>query len=350
MTTDRRPPEDVHVDYRDIVTLGTHGPVDASMGLELLRAETAHLAQRGDECYERSLELLESDSRGQFCLATVAFREVTRIYPVHKANWHSGERLPLHQAAELGGELTFLALRGHYKAAYQKLREALEMVALQVFFYCVQDCSLARSWGRGESRTPSFRKMVARIVADERCVPIVEAFCLDRSLISVYDRLGAYVHTRGLPTTTMGLTGSNTILFDEPSFQRYCEYFEEVTHVSVLLLAAFFPAAVIPLDAFRKLGHFDPGWLPRNDHVVSIRSVLSPKEISALETNAGRNPWFAEVVRTLDSLPDLSSEEIEQTYQEFQAAIREGPEKTLAVLKHENAKLEVDLHRRRADD
>jgi len=185
------------------------------------------------------------------------------------------------------------------------------------------------------------RNMLDSIAGDQRCSEIAASFILKESITSLYDRLGAYVHTRGVPSTTMGLTGSNNILFSETALKRYCEFFEEVTHASILLLAAFFPAAVIPMDAFRKLGHFDPGWLPRDDHVMSIRRVLSPIEVSELESNASRNPWFLAVAKRLASLPYLSPEEIEQTYQQFQAAVREGPESIQALLKRTNALLEV---------
>ena len=334
-------PDGVYVDYRDLFALGTHGPVDASAALALLRTEIEHSAQRGDNCFEQTLEMLKSGCYEHFCLSTAAFREATRVYPLYRSNWHSGERLPLQHAGELGAESALLTCRGHYKVAYQKLREILELVALQLHFYIAQDYSLVRAWGRAEARTPSMRKMLDSIAGDQRCSEIAASFILKESITSLYDRLGAYVHTRGVPSTTMGLTGSNNILFSETALKRYCEFFEEVTHASILLLAAFFPAAVIPMDAFRKLGHFDPGWLPRDDHVMSIRRVLSPIEVSELESNASRNPWFLAVAKRLASLPYLSPEEIEQTYQQFQAAVREGPESIQALLKRTNALLEV---------
>jgi len=343
MCNDRKtPPEGVYLDYVEFHSIGTYGPIDAVTALKILGSEVEDAAARGTDCLEKSCGFLSREkSLAPFALATVALREVTRVYPVQQSNWHSGERIPLGHASEVALESVLLACRGHYKAAYQRLREILEMVVLQVFFYILQDESLVKAWGRAEIRTPPFRKMLVACVKNPRCSSVADVIGLKKSISSVYDELGAYVHTRGLPSTTMGLSGSNTIRFSAPALQHFCSLFLKVTHATVKLLASYFPAAIISTHAFEKMGHLDPGWLPREDHVNSIRSVLTQDEIKQLERNAERNPWFCGVLRHLAGLPDLTPEQKEDTYQELQAATRKGPREAQSVLKRANAQLEV---------
>jgi hypothetical protein len=334
------PPEGIHLDYEEILSTGTHGPIDAAAALRILLTEVEDANTRGDECLEKSREHLSHDEGfADFALATAALREVTRVYPIHRSNWHSGERIPLGHAWEVAWESVLLSYRGHYKAAYQRLREVLEMVVLQQFFYISQDESMVRSWGRAEMRTPSFRKMLRACANDARCSSVATALHLEESIGSLYDLLGAYVHTRGLPSTTMGLGGSNTIRFSVPALERFCSFFVGITHAATVLLASYFPAAIIPMYAFKKMGHLDPGWLPREDHVNSIRLVLAQDEIELLERNAEGNAWFSEVARRLAELPDLTPEQEENTYQELQEAVRKGPREAQRVLKRANALL-----------
>jgi len=135
------------------------------------------------------------------------------------------------------------------------------------------------------------------------------------TLTKIYDDLGAYVHSRGIPTIGMGLMGSNFPAFNRDAFKRFLTLFISVAHICVVALASFFPAAIIYVPAFAKFGHLYPTWLPRKHGVHCIRSVLSEEEIVILKRIAERNTWFKQVVIKVDSLPDLTHDQIEHTYQ-----------------------------------
>lgn len=335
------PPPGIYPDYREMITLGTHGPIGVETSLELLRMETEQGQDRGTAAFEQSwTHLREISSFASFARATSALREATRVYPVTQDNWHSGERIPLIHAWEVASESVLLALRSHYKSAYQRLRETLEMVVLQLFFYTTEDKSIVPTWGRGETRTPSFRAMLRRCATNELYAEASKHLGIEDSMRQAYDDLSAYIHTLGVPATSMGLRGSNILSFSPAGLERFCGFYVGVARLSVLMLGAFFPPTVIPVPAFRKMGHFDPGWLPRKDHVDCICGILAPDEIRFLRHLAEGNTWFQGVVQKLNQLPDLTQEQTDRTYDEFQEAVREGLQAVQELLKKTNALVE----------
>ena len=340
--TDRPiPPLGVSTDYCDIFALGTHGPIDTQIALALLRTETEHRHERGSSALAQSWRFVqEQEKRGPFLRAYCAFRELTQVYPITKHNWHSGERIPLIHAWETASESVVLAFRAHYKSAYQRLREVLELVVLQQFFYTSRDKSIVATWGRGETRTPSFKTMLKRCGENRLYAEASDDLGITEKITQAYDDLGAYIHTRGVPATGMGLSASNTLAFSPAALGRFCGFFFGVARLSVLMLASFFPPAVVAVPAFQKLGHRDPAWLPRRDHVDCICSILAEDECSFLRKLAEKNAWFQRVVAKLDQLPDLTPEERDRTYDELQGAAKKGPHKVQELLKATNALVE----------
>ena len=337
--TDRPiPPLGVSTDYCDIFALGTHGPIDTQIALALLRTETEHRHERGSSALAQSWRFVqEQEKRGPFLRAYCAFRELTQVYPITKHNWHSGERIPLIHAWETASESVVLAFRAHYKSAYQRLREVLELVVLQQFFYTSRDKSIVATWGRGETRTPSFKTMLDRCGENRLYAKASHNLGITEGIRQAYDDLGAYIHTRGVPATGMGPSGSNTLAFSPAALGRFCGFFLGVARLSVLMIASFFPPAVVAVPAFQKLGHRDPGWLPRRDKVDCICSILAEDECSSLRRLAEKNTWFQRVVAKLDQLPDLTPEERDRTYDELQVALKESPHKAHELLKATNA-------------
>ena len=335
------PPPGVSPDYQDLFALGTHGPIDAEAAFAVLRKETEHRNERGSAAVEQSWVFVqEQENRIPFIRAYSALREVTQIYPITQHNWHSGERIPLVHAWETASESVVLAFRAHYKSAYQRLREVLELVVLQQFFYTLRDKSIVPTWGRGETRTPSFKTMLKKCERNRLYAEASEHLSIWEKTAQAYDDLGAYIHTRGVPATAMGLSGSNTLAFSAPALSRFCGFFLGVTRLLVLMLGSFFPPAIVPVPAFQKLGHRDPAWLPRKDHVDCICSVLTGNELSYLRQLAERNQWFQRVVTKLGQLPDLTRDQRDRTYEELEEAAKKGPQEVQEMLKASNALVE----------
>ena len=335
------PPPGVSPDYRDLFVLGTHGPIDTEVAFRVLREETQHRDARGRAALEQSWAFVhEQENHIPFIRAFCAFREVTQVYPITRHNWHSGERIPLIHAWETASESVVLAFRAHYKSAYQRLREVLELEVLQQFFYTSRDKSIIPAWGRGETRTPPFRTMLKRCAKSSVYAEASDRFGIAEKIAQAYDDLGAYVHTRGIPTTGMGLSASNTLAFSPPALGKFCGFFFGIARLSVLMLGSFFPPAIVALPAFEKFGHRDPAWLPRKDHVDCICSILTEDEHAFLVKLAEKNAWFQRVVAKLNRLPDLTPEEKDRTFEEIQEAVKKSPERAQELFKATNALVE----------
>jgi hypothetical protein len=194
--------------------------------------------------------------------------------------------------------------------------------------------------GRGEKRTPTLNSMLNQLSQNSLYQMANSKMDISKRISTLYDDLGAYVHTRGVPTVSMGLTGSNIALFTAEAIDRFFVLFTTMSHLCVVLLAIFFPAAIIHVPAFEKFGHLHPIWLPRKDHVNAIRSSLSETELQALEHLATKNTWFQETVAKVNTFPNLSKAEIHETYRKLELASEQGPERLIQLLKETNRILE----------
>lgn len=335
------PPPGIKPDYDDVFSVGTEGPIDDETAFRILQVETEHREQRSEIALRQSwIYIQEQEKHIPFTRAYCALREASRLYPITAQNCHSGERIPLIHAWETASEAVLLAFRAHYKSSYQRLREVVELVVLQQFFYTTCDKSIVTAWGRGKRRTPNLRMMLKTCGRNPLYKEASDHLGITENILHAWDDLGAYIHTRGVPATSMGLTGSNTLAFSPDALSRFSGFFLGVARLSILMLAAFFPAGVIPVPAFEKLGHLDPGWLPRKDHVECISSILTQTEQSFLRGLAGKNEWFQRILAKLNRMMALTEEEIDRTYEDLQTAVAEGLEAMQRLLKETNSVLE----------
>ena len=337
----RKLPPGIRADYETVYAVGTHGPINEDAIVSILHTELNPQFQGSLAAIEQSWSYIRQDTVSKdFLKAYAAFREVTQIYPLSAENWHSGERIPISHAKEVATDALVLAFQAHYKSAYKSLREIFELIVLQAYFYKEKDKSIIGKWGRGEERTSLLKIMLKQLGQDSLYQAGDKKLNVSNRISKIYDDLGAYVHTRGVPTVTMGLTGSNILVFTPDALDRFLTLFTSVAHLCVMFLAIFFPAAIIHVPAFAKFGHLDPVWLPRKDKVDSIRSILSKKELKALDDLASQNAWFQQLVVKINALPDLSKAEVDETYERLEAASRQGPEQLIRILKEANKVLE----------
>lgn len=109
--------------------MGTDGTIDEKGATEMLLAELTPRLQESNVAVQRSLHYLqESKEGGGFLRTYAAFHEAACVYPVTSRNRHSGERIPLEYVQEVATDAVVLAFQAHYRSAYQRLREVLEMV------------------------------------------------------------------------------------------------------------------------------------------------------------------------------------------------------------------------------
>lgn len=309
-------PPGIKTDYERVLAVGTHGAIDEKFATEILSAEITPRFQESDVAVQKSLRYLrESWVGGDFLRTYAAFREGACIYPITSRNRHSGERIPLVHAEEVATDAVVLAFQAHYKSAYQCLREVMEMVLLQVYFSKARDKSTIGKWGRGETQTPKLKAMLDAIAKDVLFQVGDKKLNIAEKLRRTYWDLSAYTHTRGVPTINMGLVGSNVLAFTPDALDRFFVLFVSACRLCIAFIAIFFPQAIIEVPAYAKFGHLDPIWLPRSDKVKCIRSVLPETDLNMLEDLATSNSWFQTVHAKVNSLPDLTAAEIEETYE-----------------------------------
>ena len=324
-------PIGVNIDYQNVFAVGTGGTIDDKTVFDILSAELTQRFQESSSAIEKSWGHLKTDNKinRDFLKVYAAFREAAQTYPITKKNWHSGERGPLIHAEEVANDSVTLAFQAHYKSAYQRLREIIEMTMLQIYFYQVKDKSVVARWGRNEIKTPTMSQMLD-LIAKDRLFQIGDhKLGITSNLWGIYDNLGAYVHTRGIPTINMGLVGSNVLTFNSDAFNRFNTLFSSTCHCCIVLISAFFPASIIYVPAFSKVGYLHPKWLPRKEKVECIRSSLTNAELSVLEDIARQNSWFKDISARTTSMPDLTTLEIDETYQRCIALEQNGVEEAI---------------------
>lgn len=311
------PPPGIHTEYDIIHSIGMGGIIDDKMSSNVLRATIEGNLKESNKTVEESKKYFDSNNPKKFSSTFVAFREAIVCYPVTAQNWHSGERIPTAHAEETSTMALTHAYQGHYKSAFQNLREIIELVILQLYFYKLTNKRLIGKWGRGEIRTPSLREMLKEIKKDDLLKLADTKLGISNRILQSYDDLGAFIHTRGIQTTTMGLTGSNLIRFSEVALNRFIKISTIVYLRCIMIISTFFPTSIIAVKVFDKLGHFDPVWIPRENSVNCIRAVLTKSELHALEKIAIKNIWYQTLVNKVNSLKSLSKEEIDGTYNHF---------------------------------
>lgn len=311
------PPPGMHTDYDIIHSIGMGGIIDDKMSFNVLRATIESNLHESNKTVEETIKFFDTNNTKNFSNTFVAFKEAIVCYPVTAQNWHSGERIPTAHAEETSTMALTHAFQGHYKSAFQSIREIIELVILQLYFYKKTDKRLIGQWGRGEIRTPSLRDMLKEIRKDDLLKLADTKLGISNKILQSYDDLGAYIHTRGIQTTTMGLTGSNLICFSEVALNKFIKISTIVYRRCITIISTFFPTSIIAVKAFDKTGYFDPVWIPRENSVNCIRAVFTKSELLALEKIATKNIRYQTLVNKVNSLKSLSKEEIDSTYNHF---------------------------------
>jgi len=270
--------------------------------------------------FEQSLEYLSTGNlvstkiRKAFC----AFREARQVYPVTEDNFLSGERVPIIEAEETNEILLFQLLGGMYKLSFQLQREILELVLFQFYLYLGQDKQFLRNWISSERDTPP-RKALKSVLKSSSLYELAnESLRLDSTLDNLYGTLSDYTHTKGFVHSHQWLKTSNRPVFSELALHEFSEVYWYVVKYCVSLIAIHFPNAIIGLPTYEKFGYGSPICLIDFDEAEQVRAVFTPEELSVLEYVASKNKEFQQLKSTVEAMPDLTKEEIDNTWNEIE--------------------------------
>ncbi|MFC2021625.1 hypothetical protein ACFLTR_00195 [Chloroflexota bacterium] len=250
--------------------------------------------------------------------AFCAFREARQVYPVTEDNFLSGERVPIIEAEETNETLLFQLFSGMYKISFQLLREVLELTLLQFYLYLQQDTQFLNDWIKARKGTPSKKNLKSVLKTSNLYVSANKSIKLDSQLDSLYESLSRYTHTQGFVHSHQGLKTANRPVFSEIALRGFSEVYIATIKYCVFLIAIHFPNAIIGFPVYQKFGYGGPICFIDQDHTEMVRAIFSESELLVLEDLASQNTDFQELRSKVESMPDLSKEQIDETWEEIE--------------------------------
>ena len=205
-----------------------------------------------------------------------------------------------------------------YKQAFVSLRMGRDNGVLAAHWRAVgYRTSDFKKWLSSEIRTPWRKTELWNPIRTLNGVArFFERFSIDEAIDSL-DRLNDYVHTRGLRYSTTGVSersirARSTFVYCDEWYDLFLATSRIVVTLQMLVNPKL--AIVIPIGyLLRKFGthdHIPFCGVMFGDYSESIKSCVGESEYEALVEKAESSPECKEVREYLDSVPDLSENEI----------------------------------------
>jgi hypothetical protein len=316
--------------------------IDRRSALQILKADLSPRFTATQDAITQSWDLLLNHSEyDSFLFHYVVLCELASLYPLTQHNWDSNDRVPLLLSSEATVDAVTLAFQGHYLAAFSQLYNVLQLALLQLYLLPPSPPGFTNAWLNSEKKIPHLSGMLKNLQQRTLFIDANRKLHLTRKVQKLSTILNRELNQPPQPVRRMGLTGQIFLKYDAYRLSHFLKIFCQIAHGCLLLVASFFPNAVIPLPGFEKLGHLDPVWIPRRSKISCIRSVLAEDELTILEQLALQNEWFQNLSQRLNALPTLTAAEIHATYKKLQDVSEKSPSAALDLLKASNQKLEI---------
>ena len=253
-------------------------------------------------------------------------------YNLEEAAWGDVETLrrvgffPWVEASqELDLALT-QALLTFYKATYDHLRRAIELVVVGAFFVSSlsreQD---AQAWVRSERETPLFSRALAKLLTLSPYRELHQSTDWATTLKKFYWTLSDVVHVRGieasfgkLQPTKLRSGGVRAPHFDEACLSMALDTFIDcVRHCSTVLAAAN-PILLVGLPIDEKFGLNPPiSGFYNETQAERLRRLLLPQGREFLDRWISSDPHVQSVHAWFRDRPDLTEAELERQAEEW---------------------------------
>jgi len=245
--------------------------------------------------------------------------EINDLVPQSLASLGSGHYFPFSESYnELEGSL-ILAVFGFYRHAFVALRTSMELSLVGVFYDRDDDsASEIEQWIRSGERTPNFKKMIKALSSIRGYAAFCRASNFQEILLHNYDNLGGFVHVRGYSYSSTRLWSSGVIGFSKDSLHGYIESFCEVAHSSVILMLLKYPIGMQALPLFAKFGLDSPaGGFLDVEARAAVLNILTEQEHTVLLAISNTDPDVRQVVESIEAMPDLTTEQVDQQSREW---------------------------------
>lgn len=221
----------------------------------------------------------------------------------------------------LQNSISYLII-GSYRAAYDDLKRALEMMMLTVYFssdeLSSEEAKKARLWLSSKHNTPYFSQCLKKICNFEKFKKFNNKFQWQEKLISLYQGICDSTHIKGLNKgyLNFGYSGSidgiNTPSFSIQAINDLCDIYLQVVQAICTTLALYNPILLIGLP-LEKFGYNPPISGFFEGEKSERLKILIPADYSdffddLLKSDPGilsQQEWF-------DSLPDMTEEQLEK--------------------------------------
>lgn len=246
------------------------------------------------------------------------YHTVGMIVPQNLENLWSGHYFPFIDSWE-ELQISFNQICfGLYKQAFVSLRSGLELGMLSVYFNINDDGHNAvKEWlnskETAEANTPRASEIWKILLSNEN----IKQFNDKHNLRKTFDDLGYlhnYVHTKGSKySNQMGLIKSNSQTFEAKLISKWLNSYADVISLISTLHLLKYPISVIRFDYQRKFGIDIPNFGNLEEfNIEKIAKILPDNYLSDIEEIAKKDLATQETIQELNSLPDMTEEQVEE--------------------------------------
>jgi len=247
------------------------------------------------------------------------YQTVGTIVPQNLKNLWSGHFFPfLESKAELQISFT-LCCFGLYKQAFVSLRSGLELGLLSVY-YNINDegHETIKDWFNSkdsfEANTPRADKIWNILLSNSNIKKFNEKHNL-KELFEQFSYLHNYVHSKGYAfSNRVGLDKANFQTFEPQLFEKWFNSYSKVVSLITTLHLIKYPISVIRYDYSIKFGIEDiPSFGGLDEYYIDkIAKILPSGYMKDIEDIAQNDYDTQQIIKGIDSLPDLSDDDIEE--------------------------------------
>ncbi|MBX7045776.1 MAG: hypothetical protein K1X86_08050 [Ignavibacteria bacterium] len=248
-----------------------------------------------------------------------AYNLIGSLIPQYIGKLGSGHYLPYSESMceiRFSYELTRLAF---YKQGFISLRNSLELGLLSVFFDRNDDAEkIIKEWHKSKSDTPFKKHIIKGIFDIENIKKFSLQVGLKEMINNVHEELSDYSHTKGYFFTTHHLNKANFTRFNEDSFLKWCDYFKRIVKILVLVHILKYPVALQNTPLYQKFGLNEPfGGFIDEGQAETLRSIFNFEELQILRKISDEDENAKQLAEWVNSRPNISEEELEKQFEEF---------------------------------
>lgn len=217
-------------------------------------------------------------------------------------------------------EATVGMLNGLPRASTGLLRSVLEMILLHCWWQKriekTRNSKQFYDWLEGRRLKPKFPDIVANNL-EWLDIPAAEA--ASQNIHCTYKQLCSYVHAPIRRESLTMLNRGNVGGSSAGVLHHWLALASDVILIGLEQLVHLYPQSLFPVDILRKFGFNPPvGQFFDKFNFVPLEAVFGPAQIESWRSRLKDHPTVEDALDIYNSCPDLTDEEILQTWDDFE--------------------------------